>query len=181
MVQVDLPFVFGVGSFFAWAARAQLAAGDAAAYYRALFKNFAFQILFAFWPTLYLLVNSFGFQTSHMWWTKESVTDYPLLLPLFTVLYFVCNWAGFAVGARLVRQGRARWSLYLFIAGWAFFIGWVVFQPQRTLRVGTHAEWVAGSAPWIHETPLLAILAASFTVFWIGLIWFYRDLRRVGG
>ena len=178
MVQVDLPFVFGVGSFFAWAARAQIAAGKVVHYYEALLKNFAFQVLFAFWLPLYLLINHFGFQTSHMWWTEDSVAEYPLFLPIFFVLYFVCNWAGFAVGARLVRQGREKWSLGIFIAAWVFFIGWIALQPEHTLRDGSHSDWSAGLAPWIHETPLLGTLIGAFVVFWIGLIWFYRDLRR---
>ena len=81
MVQIDIPMAFGLGSFFAGAARDKIAAGDATACWRALAKSLVFQCLFVFWLPLYLLVNYFGFQTTHMWWHGDSLADYPWLLP----------------------------------------------------------------------------------------------------
>ena len=98
------------------------------------------------WLPVYLLIAHFGFQTSHMWWTGDSITDYPWLLPAFLTAYFVACIAGFHVGSLLVRQGRTRAVWMLFIGGFAFFGAWMAFQPYRTLTLGL-VRRMAGARP----------------------------------
>ena len=131
MVQIDIPMAFGLGSFFAGAVRDKIEAGDDKACWRALAKSFVFQCLFVFWLPLWLLVNYFGFQTTHMWWHGDSLADYPWLLPGFFLLYFVSHILGFALGVKLVKAGKAGWTNAIFAGGWLLFIGWVAAQPQR--------------------------------------------------
>ena len=86
MIQVDLPVAFGSGTLLAAALEHHTSERTwPYLYQRGLARNLIFQTLFALWLPVYLLVNYFGFQTSHMFWHGESLTDYPALLPLFLI------------------------------------------------------------------------------------------------
>ena len=115
MVQIDIPVAFGTGSLFAAAVEKGLRSERYGYFYqKALAVNLVFQLLLVVWLPVYLLIAHFGFQTSHMWWTGSSITEYPWLLPGFLLAYFVANIAGFHVGVRFVRQGRTRMPWLLF-------------------------------------------------------------------
>jgi hypothetical protein len=180
MVQIDIPVAFGTGGVFA-AAVAQGLRSDRAAYFyqRALAANLLFQLLLVVWLPVYLLIAHFGFQTSHMWWTADSITAYPWLLPVFLAAYFLANVGGFHLGVRLVRQGRTRAVWLLFAGGFAFFGAWMALQPYRTLSLGTYAEWEAGAARWVWTEPrFLALLGGAMIVFFAALHVVYRALER---
>ena len=180
MVQIDIPVAFGTGSVFAAAVQNGLRSEKYSYFYqRGLAANLVFQLLLVVWLPVYLLIAHFGFQTSHMWWTGESITDYPWLLPVFLVAYFVANIGGFHVGARCVRQGRTRLPWLLFAGGFAFFGAWMAFQPYRTLTLGTYSEWEAGTAPWIWTNlGFVALLTGAMVVFFVALSVVYRRLAR---
>ncbi|MGH9374088.1 MAG: hypothetical protein ACRD15_21440, partial [Vicinamibacterales bacterium] len=75
MVQVDIPFSFGVGAFMATAVEQGLRSERRAYFYlRGLSANLILQVLFVLWLPMYLLVRHFGFQTSHMWWHGDALT-----------------------------------------------------------------------------------------------------------
>jgi hypothetical protein len=180
MVQIDIPVAFGTGSVFAAAVQKGLQSEKYSYFYqRALAANLVFQLLLVVWLPVYLLIAHFGFQTSHMWWTGESITEYPWLLPVFLLAYFVANIGGFHVGARCVRQGRTRVPWLLFAGGFAFFGAWMAFQPYRTLTLGTYSEWEARAAPWIWTSPgFVALLLGAMVVFFVALFFVYRRLDR---
>ena len=148
MVQIDIPVAFGTASLFAAAVEQGLRSERRRYFYqRALAASLIFQLLLVVWLPVYLLIAHFGFQTSHMWWKGDSITDYPWLLPAFLTAYFVACIGGFHVGSLLVRQGRTRAVWMLFIGGFAFFGAWMAFQPYRTLTLGSYGEWQARTAP----------------------------------
>lgn len=180
MVQIDIPVAFGTGGLFAAAVERGLRSDRSAYFYqRGLAANLLFQILLVVWLPVYLLIAHFGFQTSHMWWTGSSITDYPWLLPAFLTAYFASNVAGFHVGARLVQNGRTRLVWLLFAGGFAFFGAWMAFQPYRTLTLGTYAEWQAGTARWIWtDMAFLSLLGGDMVFFFVVLAWVYRALQR---
>ena len=180
MIQVDLPVAFGSGTLLAAALEHRTGARTwPYLYQRALAKNLIFQTLFALWLPVYLLVDYFGFQTSHMFWHGESLTDYPALLPIFLILYFATNIAGFSTGAWLVLHGRARLARLIFVAAFTYFALWMAFQPYRTLSLGTFEEWKAGTAPWIWtDTWFMGVLAVGAVVFFAGITVVYRSLKR---
>lgn len=180
MVQIDIPVAFGTGSLFAAAVEKGLRSERSAYFYqRALTANLIFQLLLVVWLPVYLLIAHFGFQTSHMWWTGTSITDYPWLLPVFLVAYFIANIAGFHVGARLVTSGRRRAPWVLFAGGFVFFGAWMAFQPYRTLTLGTYAEWEARAARWIWtDLGFVGLLMGAMVVFFVALHIVYRALER---
>ena len=180
MVQIDIPVAFGTGSIFAAAVQQGLRSERAPYFYqRALAASLLFQVLLVVWLPVYLLVAHFGFQTSHMWWTGDSITEYPWLLPAFLVMYFGANVAGFHTGARLVQQGHTRRVWLIFAGGFVFFAVWMAVQPYRTLSLGSYAEWRAGTAPWIWtDTGFVTLLAADAAAFFIVLAVVYRRLQR---
>jgi uncharacterized membrane protein YfcA len=180
MLQVDLPVAFGSGTLLAAALEHRTAARTwPYLYQRALAKSLIFQTLFALWLPVYLLVNYFGFQTSHMFWHEDALTDYPALLPVFLILYFATNIAGVRTGAWLVLHGRARLARLIFVAGFTYFALWMAFQPYRTLSLGTFAEWQAGKAPWMWtDTWFMGVLATGALVFFVGIVLTYRSLKR---
>ena len=180
MIQVDLPVAFGSGTLLAAALEHHTGARTwPYLYQRALAKNLIFQVLFALWLPVYLLVNYFGFQTSHMFWHGESLTDYPALLPVFLILYFLANIAGFSTGAWLVLHGRARLARLIFVAAFTYFALWMALQPYRTLSLGTFDEWRSGAAPWIWtDSWFMGVLAAGALVFFVGITVIYRSLER---
>ena len=180
MVQIDIPVAFGTASLFAAAVEQGLRSERRRYFYqRALAASLIFQLLLVVWLPVYLLVAHFGFQTSHMWWTGDSITDYPWLLPVFLVAYFVANIAGFHVGARLVTNGRSRGPWLLFAGGFVFFGCWMAFQPYRTLTLGTYAEWEARAARWIWtDLGFVGLLMGAMVVFFVALHIVYRALQR---
>jgi hypothetical protein len=180
MVQVDIPFSFGVGAFMATAVQEGLTSERRAYFYlRGLAANLLLQVLFVFWLPLYLLVSHFGFQTSHMWWHGDALTDYPTLLPIFLIMYFASSVCGYHAGAWLVVRGRAGAAKGIFIASCLFFIGWMALQPHRTLMLGTYREWIEGRAVWIwHDSRFMALLGVSFVLFVAALWMFYVGVQR---
>ncbi len=180
MLQVDLPVSFGSASLLAAALEKGRGSDQwASLCQRGLATSLTFQVLFAVWLPVYLLVSHFGFQTSHMWWHGDAITDYPTLLPVFLVLYFLTNIAGFYTGVWLVSRGRARAARAIFVAAFAYFAAWMALQPYRTLTLGTYEEWQAGTAPWAWTDPrFMAVLATGMVVFFAAIAWFYRALQR---
>lgn len=180
MVQIDIPVAFGTGGVFAAAVEHGLRSERAGYFYqRALAANLLFQALLVVWLPVYLLIAHFGFQTSHMWWTGDSITGYPWLLPVFLAAYFLASAGGFHVGARLVQQGRTRAVWLLFGGGFAFFGLWMAAQPYRTLSLGSYREWQAGTAPWIwSDAGFVALLAGDMVFFFVVLAVIFRVLRR---
>jgi hypothetical protein len=180
VVQIDIPVAFGTGSLFAAAVEHGLRSERASYFYqRALAASLLFQIFLVVWLPVYLLIAHFGFQTTHMWWTGDSITDHPALLPAFLTLYFLANIAGFHAGARLVQHGRTRSVWQIFAGGFAVFAAWVALQPYRALSLGTYRDWKAGTAPWIwSDTGLVALLSGAMVVFFVVLARVFRALQR---
>ena len=183
MVQIDVPIVFGLGCLFADAARDRLRSSDPPlrreAFYRGLSATLVFLSLFVVWLPVHLLVEHFGFETSHMWWHADSVDAYPLFLPIFLGVFFLTGIAGYGLGARLVRAGRIGLNRGVFAAMVVFSLAWVFGQPSRTLVLGTYREWAAGAAPPLSSDPtLLPLLGVSALVFHAALVWFYVVVRR---
>jgi hypothetical protein len=180
MVQIDIPVAFGTGSLFAAAVEQGLRSDRARYFYqRGLAANLLFQLFLVVWLPIYLLIAHFGFQTSHMWWKGDSITEHPALLPAFLTLYFAANVAGFHTGAHLVRRGRTGAAWMLFVGGFVFFGAWMAVQPYRTLSLGTYDDWRAGTAPWIWtDGGFVALLTGAMVVFFVALAWVYRALQR---
>jgi hypothetical protein len=179
MVQVDIPFSFGVGALMATAVETGLRSDRRAYFYlRGLSANLILQMLFVFWLPVYLLASHFGFQTSHMWWHGDTLSDHPTMLPVFVVSYFTASLCGYHLGAWLVLRGRTRIAKGIFVASCLFFAGWMALQPYRTLTLGTYTEWVAGRAVWIwQDQRFMALLGASFVMFVAAARMFYVAVR----
>ena len=181
MVQIDIPVAFGTASLFAAAVEQGLRSERCSYFYqRALAASLIFQLLLVVWLPVYLLIAHFGFQTSHMWWTGDSITDYPWLLPVFLtgVLRGDASPAFTSARCWCGRDGPAR-SWLLFVGGFAFFGAWMAFQPYRTLTLGTYAEWEAKTARWIWTDPgFVALLTGAMVVFFVALRFVYRALQR---
>ncbi len=179
MIQVDLPVAFGMGSLMAHAAQRQIAAGKPEPIARAFYNNMLFHSVAFMWPPLYLLVFYFGFETSHMWWTADSVLSYPWLLPAFFLALFYANIAGFKLGAHFVRAGHAGRALAVFAATTVWCTGWIFLQPDRTMTLGTYRDWQAGTAPPASSDPSFMTFVTMLIVgYSVGAALLYRSLRR---
>ena len=180
MVQIDIPVAFGTAGVFAAAVEQGLRSERRGYFYqRALAASLIFQLLLVVWLPVYLLIAHFGFQTSHMWWTGDSITEYPWLLPVFLAAYFLACIGGFHVGARLVQQGRRKVVWMLFAGGFAFFGAWMAFQPYRTLTFGSYSDWRAQTAPWIWtDVGFVSLLTGAMVVFFVALRIVYKALQR---
>jgi hypothetical protein len=180
MVQIDIPVAFGTAGVFAAAVEQGLKSERRSYFYqRALAVSLIFQLFLVVWLPVYLLVAHFGFQTSHMWWTGDSITDYPWLLPAFLAAYFAACIGGFHVGSMLVTRGRRKMVWLLFAGGFAFFGAWMAFQPYRTLTLGSYEQWQAQTAEWIWKTPsFVSLLTGAMVVFFIALRIVYKTLQR---
>jgi len=182
MIQVDLPVAFGMGSLMAHAAQRQIASGHPAAMGRAFLKVVLFHCVAFMWPPLYLLVFYFGFETSHMWWTEDSVLAYPWLLPAFFLALFSANIAGYQLGAHFVRAGRASRALMVFGATTVFSTLWIFLQKDRTMTLGTYRDWQAGTAPPASSDPAFMSFVTVLIVGYSAGAWLlYRSLRRDAG
>lgn len=181
MVQIDVPIAFAAGSIFADAARNQLRFGRAEHHYRAMLKNNLFQIFFFSWIPVYFLLNYFGWETTHMWWHAPSVTDYPLYIPIFLLVFFASANAGFLLGRSLVRRGRTVANRIVYLSILAYSAIWIFAQTNRTFYLGTYDEWSKGTARIFYEDPVFVrMLALTLVVFAVGLAGFWISLRREG-
>ena len=180
MVQIDIPFTFGVGSLFAAAAEEGLRSRlSAYFYYRALTLDLLFQIVLVIWFPLYFLVNQFGLETSHMWWHGEGLRDYPWMLPSFVVVYFASNVSGYNLGVWLIRRGHVKMVWAVFWGSMTVATLWVALQPYRTLSLGTYQEWQAGTARWLWtDRPLTVAVIFDMIAFNGTLIYFYQLIKR---
>jgi hypothetical protein len=170
MVQIDVPIALGIGSLFADAAHRQLQTGRAEYYFRAFAANNIFQIFFFSWIPVYFLMNYFGWETTHMWWHADSINAYPYYMPVFVVVFFAAANLGFIVGHRLVRAGKlwANRAIYLGII--AFSGIWIFSQVNRTFKLGTYSDWVAGTAPWFYEDRTFLFMLVFTLVVWGGAL-----------
>jgi len=181
MVQIDVPVAFGIGALFADAASKQLRLGRPEYYYRAIWKNNLFQVFFFSWIPVYFLLNYFGWETTHMWWHEDSVTAYPYFVPLFMLVFFAAANGGFLLGDWLVSKGRLLANRLVYLGIGTYALVWVFAQTDRTFRVGTHAQYKAGTAPLFYQDrTFLRMFILSMIVWGFGVVVFFLRLRREG-
>jgi hypothetical protein len=181
MVQIDVPIAMGIGSLFADAAYKQLQTGRAEYYFRVLAANNVFQIFFFSWIPVYFIMNYFGWETTHMWWHADSVAAYPLYVPIFLVVFFGVANLGFILGYRLVRAGRLWANRAIYLGILAFSGIWIFGQVNRSFKLGTYNDWVAGRAPWFYEDgTFLFMLIFTIVVWAAALAVFALRLRAEG-
>jgi hypothetical protein len=116
-----------------------------------------------------------------MWWHADSVLAYPLFVPILLVAIFAGGNAGFMLGASLIRRGRVMANRAIYLVLGTYSMLFPVLAREYTLRLGTYAEWEAGTAPLFYEdgTFLTAFIAAM--LFWPGaLVVFVLQLLREG-
>jgi hypothetical protein len=181
MVQIDVPIAMGIGSLFADAAHRQLQTGRPEYYFRTLAANNIFQIFFFSWIPVYFLMNYFGWETTHMWWHADSVTAYPYYMPVFLLVFFGAANLGFFLGYGLVRSGRLWANRAIFLGIMAFSGIWIFAQVNRSFKLGTYSDWVAGRSPWFYEDrTFLFMLVFTLLVWGVALVIFVLRLRAEG-
>src|SRR3954447_2095571 len=134
MIQIDIPIAVATGSLIADAAQRQIRYGRAEYYFRAQWKNMLFQIFGLGWIPPYFLANYFGWETTHMWWTEDSIAAYRLFWPIFFVLFFAAGMGGFEIGRRLIAAGRIGLNRVLYVGILLYILVWVFAQPSRTFK-----------------------------------------------
>ena len=181
MVQIDVPIAFAVGCMFADAAHHQLQTGQRQYFTDVLAKSNLFQIFFFSWIPIYFILNFFGWETTFMWWDEDSVTAYAFYVPVFMVVFFLAANAGFLLGNWLVSNGRLWENRIVYSAIIVYSAVWIFAQTGRTLHVGTHAEWKAGTAQWFYQDgTFLVMLIVSSAIFAVALGLFLLKLYRQG-
>lgn len=184
MVQIDIPIAFALGQIFADAAQRQLLTGRPEYYLRALLKNNLFQIFFFSWIPVYFLVNYFGWETTHMWWHKGSITDYPLFLPIFLIVFFFAANSGFWFSAILIRKGKHALVRKIYVSIFIFSFAWAFGFWNRTTYLGSFDEWARGTAKRIWNTsggePFLLVLFFALVTWFISLVLFIKGIRLEG-
>ncbi len=181
-MQIDVPIAFASGTVLAAASAPGLRSTQAAYFYfKGLATSLLFQIFAIVWFPIYLMVKHFGVETSHMWWTRDSVMDYPWLPSAFIVVYFAANVGGYHLGTRLAARGAIKQLWAIFGAAITFSVAWMALQPYRTLSLGTYEQWVAGTSPWLSTDRVLTGMLVLWTVLFVIVhVAIYRALRREG-
>lgn len=181
MVQIDIPIAFGVGSLFADAACKQIQNGRPEYYYRAFNKNLIYQTFFFSWIPVYFLLNYFGWETTHMWWHSDTAADYPFLVPIVILLFFLAAVCGFVLGARLVRNEMLWGNRAIYLAILAYSGLWIFGQAGRSFRLGSYSDWRNGQALWFYEDrTFLTMLVVTLVVWAIPLLVYFLRMRREG-
>src|SRR5574340_597659 len=125
MVQIDIPVAFALGQIFADAARKQLLTRRPEYYLSALVKNNLFHIFFFSWIPVYFLINYFGWETTHMWWHKDSVSDYPFFLSFFLLIFFFAANSGFWLSTLLISRGMHFWVRIGYVGIFLYSFLWI--------------------------------------------------------
>jgi hypothetical protein len=116
-----------------------------------------------------------------MWWHESSVTAYPFFIPIFMVVFFLAANGGFLLGNWLVQKGHIVANRIVYILIFMYSAVWIFAQPGRTFRLGSYAEWQAGTAAWFYQDfVFLAMLAVTLIVWGVGLVVYVQKLRRGG-
>jgi hypothetical protein len=116
-----------------------------------------------------------------MWWHADSVAAYPWFIPVFMVVFFAAVNLGFLLGNRLVTQGRLWTNRVVYLAIGVYSLIWILAQPGRTLKLGTYAEWKAGTAPWFYEDSYFFAVVAFTIILWAVVMAIYViKLRKQG-
>ena len=116
-----------------------------------------------------------------MWWHADSVTAYPYYIPIFMIVFFLAANGGFLLGNWLVRRGRLLANRVIYIAVVICSSIWILGQTGRSFRLGTYAEWKAGTAPLFYEDgKFLSMLIFAMITWTAGLLIFFFRLRREG-
>jgi hypothetical protein len=172
MIQVDIPFAAAMGSLAAGAARVQLNAGGREEYLRTWLATNLFLAFGYSWIPVFFLLNYFGWETTHLWWTAADVTAYPWFIPVTILLTFACGNAGFLLGARLETAGRLVTNRVFYIAIFAAGIAWMIGFSPRTLKLGSYHTWT--SSPWVYEDPVFVrnwvIVMSIWLASYVGLV-----------
>lgn len=165
MIQVDIPLAAAMGAAAAGAARRQLRAGGREEHLRTWLETNLFLIFGFSWIPIYFLINHFGWETTHLWWSNP-VSAYPWFIPVALLLIFAFGNAGYLLGSGWVHAGRdaANRTFYLGILG-ACVVWMVGFYP-RTMKLGLPGQWQ--SAPWCHDDPAFMAAWAFTTAVWFG-------------
>jgi hypothetical protein len=178
MIQVDIPFAAAMGSMAAAAARVQLKAGGREEYLRTWLATNLFLIFGFSWIPLFFLVNYFGWETTHMWWTAPDISAYPWFIPIVILLLFAGGNTGFLLGARLEMTGRVAANRVVFMAILAAGIAWMIGFYPRTLKLGSYHTWT--TSPWVYEDPAFvrALAISMFIVIGLYIAFVIHLLRR---
>lgn len=116
-----------------------------------------------------------------MWWHADSVTAYPFFLPIFMVVFFLAANGGFLLGNWLIRNGRLVINRVVYILIFVYSGVWIFVQPGRTFRLGSYAEWTAGTAPWFYQDSVFLVMLILTLVIWgVALVVYIRRLRQEG-
>jgi hypothetical protein len=166
MIQIDIPFAAAMGAGAAAAAKVQLRAGTRADFYRTWLETNLFLIFGFSWIPVFFLLNYFGWETTHLWWTAASVTAYPWFIPAAMVLLFAFGNAGFLIGARLVATDRAGANRVFYLGVLVACLTWLVAFYPRTMKLGTADTWE--TAPWVYQDPAFVRAWALSTAVWFG-------------
>lgn len=186
MVQIDVPVAFALGNLFADVAKKQLQTEDPKYYYKTFYKYLVYQIFFFSWIPVYFMINYFGWETTHMWWTKDSITDYPFFVPVFMVIFFIAAFSGFKFGTFLVRNERF-WSNRFVYLGIGIFSGvWIFGQTDSTFKLGTYEQWNNGVAPWFYQDKTFLFMLIFTVLLWAAAMTVFlcklgREGKRLNG
>jgi hypothetical protein len=167
MIQVDIPFAAAMGSLAAGAARAQLNAGGREEYLRTWLATNLFLAFGFSWIPVFFLINYFGWETTHLWWTAPDVTAYPWFIPITLILTFACGNAGFLLGARLETAGRVVANRVFYLAIFSCGIAWMIGFSPRTLKLGSYHTWT--TSPWVYDDPAFVRAWVIAMSTWFGL------------
>ncbi len=184
MIQLDVPIAFALGQIFADAAKKQLLTGKPEYYLSALLKNNLYHIFFFSWIPVYFLANYFGWETTHMWWHKDSVLAYPFFLPLFLVVFFFAANSGFCLSTLLLRKGMLFWVRASYVGIFIYTFVWVFGLWNRTTYLGSYNEWAQGTAKRVWDTSggetFIYMLAFTLVIWFVPLILFIKNLHSEG-
>ena len=153
MVQIDVPLAFGIGGMFASAGHRQLQHRFLESRANIWLQANLYFVFFYSWPPIYFLERYFGWETSHMWWHVDAMTDAAWLAPALLAATAAALNAGFLVGAHLVHRGRLGANRLVSAATVVFYAGWILAMGSRTANLGTYAEWASGTAPRALDDP----------------------------
>jgi len=162
MIQVDIPIAAALASLATGAARVQLKAGGREEYLRTWLATNLFLIVGFTWIPVYFLLNYFGWETTHLWWTASDVTAYPWFIPIAILLLLACGNAGFLLGVRLETSGRVTANRVFYVAIFTCAMAWMIGLYPRTLKLGSYHTWT--TSPWVYEDPVFVrawVLAMS--------------------
>ena len=177
---IDPPFLFTAGSLFALVARRRLVAKKPNLFGLSAWVTVGFALFF--WISVsWFVINSPDWMLSYF--IPATELHMGAVHTVFAISLVLAGLSGHTLTAACLQRGGLAGAVTVLSAGAVVWGGLWVFSLDRYMAVGTHAEFVAGTAAQLQQSPIINamnMVGAAQGIIGVGMLaWLYTSGRQL--